>query len=297
MRPWTVYPTTTDQPNIKVNDTGGDLLVIGGIHGDEPCGWRAIREFYRDHYQELTQPVTFLFANPQAAWQKTRYIDEDLNRLFGPQYNSGRETHEGRLAESFQPLVANFDIVISLHSTHSTNEPFAIFGPPITKPALQLLQRVGISKAVHTSKQNQRGSLIALPNVIEFECGYQHSQGAVANAKRIIRGAVAHIDGLETDSPRAQNDVQIFTLLSKIDKPDNLVNLYVDNLQTVQKGTLIAETETEKVFAPRDFAPILMSKDGYADILGYRGLEKGWLSNATCYTHQDRPNIITELDF
>jgi len=297
MRPWTVYPTTTNKPNVKVNDAGGDILVIGGIHGDEPCGWTAIREFYRENYDSLTRPVTFLIANTRAAQAGKRYLETDLNRSFGNGYDADDEAYEMRLAEEIQPLAAQFEIVISLHSTHSTNEPFAIFGPPVSENALKLLQRVGISKAIHVARENQRGSLIALPNVIEFECGFQHSQDAVVNAKRIIKDSVAYIDGLENHSPTPQNDVRVFKLLHPVPKPTEEFTLHISNLQTVQKGDLVLETNTRKFFAPESFAPILMSENGYADILGYRGIESGWLTEGEYSYHPRNQSIITKLEF
>lgn len=297
MHPWTVYPSEdSNHPRIEVNDAGGEILIIAGIHGDEPSGWEAIKEFYRESASELTKPVSFLFANPKAAIYNQRYMDRDLNRSFASRYDSEDDTFEMQLAGHLQPVISSFDIVVSLHSTQSTEEPFAIFGTPINKKPLALLRRLGISKAVYTPQKSQRGALIMFPNVLEIECGFQHSKRAKDNAKRIIRGAIEFIDGLHSSSSEAHNDIRLFSLENSIPKPDEPVDVLVDNLTTVSKQTLVAEGETVKFFAPRDFAPILMSAEGYDNILGYYGTELGWFSEATFSTDSDK-NRINGIEF
>lgn len=298
MRPWTVHPTDSSSPNVTLNDTSGDILIIGGVHGDEPCGWDSITDFYRENYQNLQRPVTFLLANPHAAFADQRYLDTDLNRQFGAHHTPNKNHHETKLATHISDIIPDFDLVISLHSTRSTNEPFAVFGPPTSKNALQLLQRVGVSKAVSIPRKNQRGSLITYPQVVEFECGFQQSSDAVANAKRIITDAIAFIDGLECHDSTPQSDVRIFELGEHIPKPDGEnLSVKVSNLRTVPENEIVAETDTEQFYAPESFAPILVSENGYQNILGYSGTEAGWLSNADFLEHPRYTNIITNLSF
>lgn len=281
MHPWTVYPSEDSaHPRIEINDSGGEILIIAGVHGDEPSGWEAIKDFYRGTASELTKPISFLFANPTAARYKRRYIERDLNRSFASEYDDNDTSYEMQLAGHLQPIIASFDIVISLHSTQSTAEPFALFGTPIDEKPLNLLHRIGISKAVYTPTKKQRGSLLMFPNVIEIECGYQHSERAKENAKRIIRDAVEFVNGTTSASCNAHNDVRLFSLEDSIPKPDEPVKILVDNLTTVSEKTLVAEGETIKFFAPRDFVPILVSANGYETILGYYGTELGWFSEA-----------------
>jgi len=299
MYPWTVYPpsSSSEEASVQVNDTGGKLLVVVGIHGDEPCGWTAVQEFYSEFREKLTKPVTFLFANPFAAQQKKRYIETDLNRNFGQKYDADESSMEMSLAGHIQSIVSNFDVVISLHATQSTDEPFALFGPPLHKSSVNILRRVGISKAVLIEKKYQRGSMVVYPGVIEFECGYQNTIQAKENAKRIIKGSIASIDGLQNESSISHNDVRVFTLRDSIPKPNESVTIHVDNLTTVSERELVAESDSTKFFAPSRFTPILMSAEGYQDILGYHGEELGWLSEATIEIHQNKPDYITRFNF
>jgi len=298
MYPWTVYPSYPDSNSVKLNDAGGDLLVIAGIHGDEPGTWKGMIDFYRDYADQLTKPVTFLFANPYAAQNQTRFVQTDLNRNFGSGYNPKESSFEMRLAGHLHTIIERFDVVVSLHSTQSTNEPFALFGMPIKKSVLDVIRRVGISKAVLIKQENQRGSLVTYPNVIEFECGKQHSETAKENSKRIIRDAIASIDGLEKENNYPQNDVKIFEMKNPILKSgDGDFNIYVESLKNVLEGELVAESASKKLIAPKQFTPILMSENGYDDILGYYGTELGWLSSGHISIDCNDSSLISSIEF
>jgi len=56
-----------------------EVAVVGGIHGDEPCGPRAIEAFLRDP-PPVERPVEFIVANEEALARNLRYVEEDLNR-------------------------------------------------------------------------------------------------------------------------------------------------------------------------------------------------------------------------
>jgi len=47
--------------------------------------------------------------------------------------------------------------------------------------------------------------------------------------------------------------------------------LLVDNFEEVREGETYARLNGEPVVAECDFYPILMSEDGYVEVLGYRG--------------------------
>lgn len=272
MRPWTVYPGTKHtEPTVRVNDTGGDVLIVGGIHGDEPCGYRGIVDFYRAYRTELKRPVTFLIANPLACQRKVRYIDADLNRVFGRDADTPIEHHEEHIADYLRPIVSSFDLVVTLHSTQSTDEPFVIFGTPVRKNVLKVIDRLSVQKAVKIPSTKQRGSFLASPNVIEIECGYQKSERAVTNAVTFIREVVSFVGGLPVSTP--QHQIEVFELEDAVEKPDEPLSLFVQNFTQVQSGEPLFKTSVtnEFVTAKRDFVPILMSENGYESILGYAG--------------------------
>lgn len=296
MRPWTVYPETQNtEPTIRVNDTGGDVLIVGGIHGDEPCGYRSIVEFYRKYRTELKRPVTFLIANPLACQRKVRYIDTDLNRVFGRNPADPIEHHEEHIADYLRPIVESFELVVTLHSTQSTDEPFVIFGTPVRKNALKVIDRLSVQKAVKIPSQKQRGSFLASPNVIEIECGYQQSNRAITNAVTFISEVVAFVGGLPQSTP--QHQIKVFELEDVVEKPDTPVSLFISNFTQVQSGDPIFKKSltNEFVTAKRDFVPILMSENGYETILGYCGSYCGILQAGSYYESITDSTLIEKI--
>lgn len=291
MKPWTVYPTDDDSPpRVEVNDVGGDLLVVGGVHGDEPCGYNGIVRFYRRYRDDLERPITFLLANPLACQRKVRYIDTDLNRAFDTSVEDEPTQHEDFIAGYLKTVLKNFELVISLHATQSTDEPFALFGTPIKKNALQLLTHLSVTKAIQIPSARKRGSFLWSPSVIELECGFQWSDKAVENAVRFIREAVSFVGGLPQETPK--HPIEVFKLEGAIEKPHPVDELQVTNFKPVLPGEIVSTVGSNIQYAKEMFIPILVSKDGYENILGYRGTRLGQLQGASFYQSPTDESLI-----
>ncbi len=72
-----------------------EIAVVAGIHGDEPCGVRAVERLLDDP-PAVERPVKLVVANETALERRVRFVDEDLNRTFPGDPNA--KTHEGQLA-------------------------------------------------------------------------------------------------------------------------------------------------------------------------------------------------------
>ena len=107
-----------------------ELAVVGGIHGDEPCGSRGVEHFLKER-PDLERPVAFIIANEEATAASRRYIDADLNRSF-PGDPDG-DAHESRLAHAVGETVGDC-VTLALHSTQSYDRMFALVdevAPPV----------------------------------------------------------------------------------------------------------------------------------------------------------------------
>ncbi len=82
-----------------------EIAVVAGIHGDEPCGVRAVERLL-DERPTVNRPVKLVVANEAALERRVRFIDEDLNRTFPGDPDA--KTHEGRLAAA---LVSELEAV------------------------------------------------------------------------------------------------------------------------------------------------------------------------------------------
>jgi hypothetical protein len=158
-----------------------EVAVVGGIHGDEPCGVRAV-EAVLDARPAVERPVKLVVANEAAAAAGQRYLDVDLNRSF-PGDPDG-EGHEHRLAYDLLAELRGCT-TLSMHSTQSYAGPFAIFEGigPLARAACPHLTL----DAVVDASAFTEGRLIAHhPETVEVECGRQGSPGAARNALRLV---------------------------------------------------------------------------------------------------------------
>ncbi len=72
--------------HVSSPNPGAHVVIVGGTHGNEPGGVKAIVELHRAFRYgtvRLNQgKISFLLGNPKAYEKNVRYIDSDLNRVF-----------------------------------------------------------------------------------------------------------------------------------------------------------------------------------------------------------------------
>lgn len=100
------------------------ILVVGGLHGDEPTGIELV-EALSDHSK---QGITALLGNPEAVRQNKRFIETDLNRSFTSDTSTSLE--EKRAVEIKREL-GGYDIILDFHNTKAAGTTCAIV---VTEP-------------------------------------------------------------------------------------------------------------------------------------------------------------------
>ncbi len=111
---------------------GPRLIVLGAVHGNETSGSRAIERVLTeiDTGTLVLQrgSVTFVpITNPLAYQKKQRMGERNLNRNLYP--NARPQDYEDHVANVLCPLLAEHDVLLDLHSFHTTGEPFVMVGP------------------------------------------------------------------------------------------------------------------------------------------------------------------------
>ena len=248
-----------------------EIAIVGAIHGDEPCGARAVERLI-EQQPPVSRPVKCVLANEEALARGVRYVEADLNRSF-PGDPEG-PTHEARLAAEVAAELEGCT-TLSLHSTQSHPEPFAaVTGvDDLDQRVLPQLSVVAAIDATH----NVQGRLFASGGVIEVECGLQGSTDAVENAHQLTREFLTAMDALdeaETEAGRrAETDpepIPLFRLSEVIPKPDaEEYEVLVENFTRVEAGQAFARADGEELTAEEPFYPVLLSADGYEEIFGY----------------------------
>lgn len=253
---------------VDVGPGGPELAVVGGVHGDEPSGVRAV-EWLRDADLDLRRGVRTVVANPAAVDADERYLDADLNRAFPGDPDA--EERERRLAARLCSLTEDLP-TLSLHSTHSQPEPM-VLASCADGTALELAAGLPTPYVVD-ERPAIDGSFVECSSVVTVEAGCQHTDEATETAERQARAFLHLLDALEGDGP--ESDPDFFAMHETVEKPPGAdPELYVDNFERVEAGTTYASVGEEELVAGEPFVPVLMSACGYEDVFGYRGTRLG----------------------
>ncbi|MFC4552615.1 MULTISPECIES: succinylglutamate desuccinylase/aspartoacylase domain-containing protein [Halorussus] len=261
----------------QLGDGTPEVAVVAAIHGDEPCGVRAVERLLSDA-PDVERPVKLVVANEEALEKGVRYVEEDLNRAFPGDPNA--DTHEGRLASALASELRDCT-TLSLHSTQSYGEPFALVDT-VGAVARSLCPFLPVSVLVQTGEESE-GRLISYPHTLEVECGYQGSERAAENAVELVYGFLEATGVLADDEPvvgAARDDVTVFGLGNPVPKPPaDEYEVFAENFQQVAAGEAFAAADGDELVAEAAFWPVLMSAYGYQTVFGYRGERIGVLES------------------
>lgn len=232
---------TMKKPRPTIEDRGpGEpaLAIVGGIHGDEPSGVRAVKRLL-DADLSLQRGVRFVVANPPAVEAGERYLDKDLNRVFpgDPDSSDREERLAARLCAATDGLPT-----LSIHSTHSHSEPIALASPEYPE-AFRLAAQLPTPYVVDETPAVD-GAFTACSTIVTLEAGCQHTDEAAATAERQARAFLAVTGALDTPAPAA--DPSFYRMDIPVEKPPaESYSLQVANFEPVSEGVVYASTPTE----------------------------------------------------
>ena len=123
------------------------LLVLGGIHGDEPLGIELVEALGN----APLPGVDALIANPRARQAARRCVDADLNRVFPGERDD--EAYEVRRAyELREQLLGDYDLIIDFHNTCSSDNDCGFLGDRGNRRlAAEAARFLGLSRLVITN--------------------------------------------------------------------------------------------------------------------------------------------------
>lgn len=254
-----------------LGDGPPEVAVVGGIHGDEPCGEAAISRLVAAD-PPVERPVKLIVANEAARDRGVRYVDTDLNRTFDGQAG---DDHEHGLARRLAAEVRGLT-TLSLHSTRSYANPFAIVNG-VEGAAGEVVTRLPVDAVVDVANDlgGRLFELEATP-LVEVECGLQGSDTAADNAERVTRAFLAATGALPP-GPEARA-VPVYRMGAPVSKPPaESYGVPVENFRRVERGETFARADDRRFVADDPFYPVLFSADGYDDIFGYVGERAGEL--------------------
>jgi predicted deacylase len=249
----------------QLGDGRPEVAVVGGIHGDEPCGVAAV-ETLVDEAPPVERPVKLVVANEEALEAGERYLDEDLNRAFPGDPDAG--THEGRLAARLAEELAGCE-TLSLHSTQSYDDLFAIVNG-MGEFERQVCPRLPVDAVVDAGAFDRGRLFVSLDDLIEIECGYQGSAAAARNATRATRTFLGAVGALPEARQSPRSDLPVYRLTRQVPKSQaTTYEVYAENFEHVPAGRPFAAADGEEFTLDEGFYPVLMSPYGYDDVFGY----------------------------
>lgn len=268
---------------MKINSYGSGgkkVAVIGGTHGDEPMTSEAVENFYDDltveySESELNGEAKFIIANERAIEKGVRFTEADLNRSYPGDADSS--TYEVSLAAQIVEELADYDAILSIHSTKSAPPEFAITShmdkPVNRKSALHL----PVSYFVDTGSLREDTMDANLDNTVTIEAGYQGSKETKDFAYESIRRFLAG-HGVLADENVEATETEVIKAVKEIGKEHGEPHVYYNNFDTVPNGEVIAEDNGIKHVARKgENIPILISEEGYENIFGLVGYRTGFL--------------------
>lgn len=179
---------------------GPTMVVVGGIHGNEPSGVIAVRRVLHELQRRripMRGRLLALAGNIRALSQNARYMTRDLNRRWFPDHlaklrdqprseDSPEDTEQRELVTIFDRLDETFDhplVVMDLHSFSAEGPPFSVVADTLRNRPIAYELRVpiifGLEEAVEGTLL---GYLADLGHIaVGFEGGQHEDPRTVEN--------------------------------------------------------------------------------------------------------------------
>jgi predicted deacylase len=195
---------------------GPHVGLMALIHGNEISGAIALAHLLQADLRPECGRLTFCFANVDAFTRfdpahptASRFIDEDLNRLWDPAMLDGpRQSNELERARRMRPLIDRLDVLLDLHSMLWPADPLILSGD--TRKGRDLALAIGMPPLVVADAGHLAGRRLidygrfaepaALQTAILVEAGQHWEQASVDMALASIAGLLRHLRVI-TDHP------------------------------------------------------------------------------------------------
>lgn len=196
-------------PSIIVKEgklPGRTVTVMGGVHGNEPCGVEAVQRAVRE-IEIKRGKVYFIIANLAAIEHSVRQTDMNLNRAFRPEATlteKERGSYERKRALELMPYLDESEALLDIHSSMSKESiPFIICEPhsfgiakklpfPIRSHGWDAIEPGGTDS--YMNRRSPKG------NGICIECGYHLDPEAPKRAFDSIQVFLRLMDIIDGES-------------------------------------------------------------------------------------------------
>ena len=264
---------------------GPHVFISAVVHGNEPCGAIALDWFLKKEEMPKSGKLSLGFMNVEAYLafdpanpNRTRWVDEDFNRLWGPGVLDDRnrkQTSEFLRAREVKPIIAEVDFLLDIHSMQKPCIPLMMAG--MEQKGLDLAKSVGMEMPIIIDTGHREGMRMrdfgefsepsSFKNALLVECGQHWEKSsepiAIETMVRFIRNTniMGKEFGLEYLSETIEN--------SKIPslKVGKIITIKTDKFRfkkdwqgfdCLKKGQIIGYDGEEVIEAPYDQTYLIM---------------------------------------
>lgn len=118
------------------------MLVIGGMHGNEPLGPTLVKLFK----DKPVANVDLVLANGPALRANCRFVTQDLNRSFPG--NIASAMYEEKRAAELVRLCEKYDVVLDFHNTHCPNNDCSFVGEGCQENLYDVSAWLGLKRVI-----------------------------------------------------------------------------------------------------------------------------------------------------
>lgn len=272
-------------------EAGPLVVAIGGIHGNEPAGVRALEKLFELLREEpLINPgFTFkgellaLRGNLEALAVGKRYIDIDLNRIWRPDIRNSREFATSEDRELYELLACvetaveeaplSELVLIDLHTTTAHGGIFAVTGDDTASLSLAAEMAVPVVKGMLSGVQGTtlhyfRGNhfLTEFPvRAVTFEAGNHDDPASIDLALAATMNLIRALGCVRAEDVNTYHDTLLREAAAGLPLLTDLVYVHrvqqedcftmhpgYTNFRTVKKGDVVATDRDGDVVAPDD---------------------------------------------
>ncbi|MDN7888386.1 succinylglutamate desuccinylase/aspartoacylase family protein [Burkholderia cepacia] len=143
---------------------GKHVMILALTHGNEVSGAIAVDTLLAAGLQPVAGRLSLGFGNVGAYEHfsaenadATRYLDEDMNRVWTPAALHGtRDSRELARARAMRPLLDTVDLLLDIHSMHEASAPLMMTGP--LEKAIALAAAIGTPEHVIIDRGHANGT-------------------------------------------------------------------------------------------------------------------------------------------
>lgn len=251
-------------------------MVVALTHGNEVCGAHALKHLFERGVRPVWGRLSLCFANvaayeafDEAEPTASRYLDEDFNRVWGPDaLGSARKSIELERARALRPIVDEVDYLLDLHSMLEPGPALSLCG--LTARGRALARAVGypgyvVADAGHVSGTRLRDySAFAGPGgektALLVECGQHWEKESAGVAIEASLRFLAHIGLIEREceQPEPQRLVEVSEAVTVTSERFVFARDFACFEVVAKAGTAIAEDGGQAVRTPYDNCVLVM---------------------------------------